>query len=269
MTVGRVILGLALAGVTTTFAQFEGPGSPGVSGSLIRLFGTNTAFTARFEYQLLGKDHQERIGIPMDFARLNHRIRVEVDMARMRNREQPNAVAQVKPLGMDQVVSVIRPDLGATLVMFPKLRSLVKLPMPPEEAEAFTKPGKMERTRVGEEKMDGHPCVKYRVVAVDRQGQRREATVWNASDMRDFPICVATREGTDTVMMRFRQVQFVRPDAAKFEPPEGYSESASMEALMAGPAMKYLVANSSKAAPTKSKAPATKSKPASSPPKKK
>jgi hypothetical protein len=269
MTWWRVMVALVLGGGASAFGQFDGPGSPGVSASLIRLFGTNTAFSAQVQYQLLGKDNQERIGAPMKLARLNNRIRVDVDMAQMRHREEADAMAKLKPLGLDQVVSVIRPDLGVTLVAFPKLRSVVKLPMPPQEADAFVKPGKMERTRIGQENMEGHPCVKYRVVALDDQGKRHEATVWNATDMRDFPVCVATREGTDTVIMRFRQVQFVRPDAATFESPAGFTESASIEALMAGPAAKYFLSGSGKAKPSKTPAPASKPKTTTNPTKKK
>lgn len=255
---------LTLVGTFPARAQFDGPGSPGVSASLIRLFGTNFAFTAQAEVQVLGKDNKERIGTPMTFARLGNRIRVDVDIARMRNRERPDAVAQLKPLGMDQVVSVIRPDLRATCVMFPKLQSLVKLPMPPEEAEAFSKPAKMERTAVAREKMEGYSCVKYRVVATDEKGKKHEATVWNATDWRDFPVCVATKEDEDTVVVRFRQIQFVSPDAAKFESPAGYTECADMQALMAGPVVKYMTINKTATpVPKKSTTPTTKPKPAS------
>jgi hypothetical protein len=252
---------LTLAGIFPARAQFDGPGSPGVSASLMRLFGTNTAFNAQVEYQLLGRDNKESIGIPMTFARRDNRIRVEIDMARMRNRVRPDTLAQFKPLGIDQIVTILRPDLRASYQVFPKLRALVKLPMPPTEIQAFVKPAKMERTRVGQEKMEGTTCTKYRVVVVDDQGKRHEATVWNAPELRDFPVCVATREGEDTAVIRFRQVQFVRPDAAKFEPPAGYTEYADMEGLMVGPAAKYMMSHKTATpVPKKSTAPATKPK---------
>lgn len=272
MTAGRVVIAflLALAGVASAWAQFDGPGSPGVSASLIRLFGTNTAFTAQVEYQLLAKDSKELIGMPMAFARFGSRLRVEIDLARMRNRVRPDAAAQMKPLGIDQIVTIIRPDLRATCQVFPKLRALAKLPMPPSESEAFLKPAKMERTPVGREKMEGYACVKYRVVATDENGKRHEATVWNAPELRDFPVCVATREGDETAVIRFRQIQFAAPDAAKFEPPAGYTEYADIPAIMAGPAQKYLSANKTAVpAPKKPATPATKSKSSPTPPKKK
>lgn len=268
MTRVRLLLALLLAGGVSAFGQFGGAGSPGVSATLIRLFGTNRAFTAQVEVQVLGKDNKEQVGTPMTFALLDTKIRLEVDLARMRNREQANMLAQVKPLGMDSLVSLFRPDLRATCVVFPKLRAFVKLPMPDEEAEAFSKSARIERSPLGKEKMDGHPCVKNRVVLTDDKGKQHEATVWNASDLRDFPICVATRESEGTVVMRFRQVQFVPPSASLFEPPAGYQACADMSALMAGPGAKFLAA-SGQAVSTKSPAPTTKPKPAAPPPTKK
>ena len=257
----RAVVWLFFVSVVVARAQFDGPGSPGVIASLTRLFGTNFAFTAQVEYQLLNRSNKEIVNLPMSFARLNNRIRAEVDLARMKSQVQPDALAQVKPLGMDQIVTILQPDQRVTCQVFPKLKALVKLPMPPNEAEAFIKPAKMERTPLGQEKMQGHTCNKYRVVAYDEQGKRHEATVWNAPELRDFPVCVATKEGTETVVMRFHQVLFNRPEASKFEPPAGFEECSDMQAIMAGPAARYMVKNKTATkAPTKSTTPTTKPK---------
>lgn len=237
------LIATLFAFTTSTFAQLDGPGSTGVSASLIRLFGTNNAFTARAEVQVLAGDNKERIGMPMNFTLLGNRIRVEVDMNRMRNREQPNALAQVKPLGLDTVVSIIRPEQHTTLIAFPKLHAFVKLPMPPGEAQAFLTRAKIARATLGNTKMDGHPCVKQRVIITDDAGKKSEATVWFATDLRDFPVCVATKEKEGTVVVRFRQIQFTRAAADQFEPPAGHSECADLQALMAGPCVKFMKDN--------------------------
>lgn len=259
MTRARLLLALLLACVTPALAQFNGPGSTGVSASLIRLFGTNNAFTAQAEVQLLGKDNKERVGTPMTFTLLDNKIRIEVDMTRMRNKEQPDAIARVKPLGMDNVVSIIRPAQRTILIAFPKLRAFVNLDMPSSEAEAFLTRAKIDRKAVGKEKMEGHPCVKQQVVITDDAGHKSEATVWAATDLRDFPVCVATKESEGTVVVRFRQIQFTRAETNKFEPPAGYIECADMQVLMAGPVMKFMKENSTSVkANTKSKSAATK-----------
>jgi hypothetical protein len=267
-----LFLSLGFAVGPAALAQFDGPASTGVSASLIRLFGTNQAFTAQAEVQVLGPDNKERVGTPMHFTLTGGKIRVEVDMNRMRNREQPNAVAQVKPLGLDQVVSIIRPDQRTTLVAFPKLRSFVKLELPKNEAEAFLKRAKIERTIIGKEKMEGYQCVKQRVVITDDSGQKSEATVWIAPELRDFPVCVATREKQGTVVIRFRKVQFGRTDPSRFDPPAGFTECADMQMLMAGPVVKYMQENKTavKVAPApKASSPARAPKAAPVAPKKK
>ena len=255
-----VLLALGLLGEFCLFAQLDGPGSPGVTASLIRLFGTNTAFTAQAEVQILGLDQKERVGLPMLITRLDSKIRVEVDMARMRNREQPDALARLAPLGMDRVISLIRPEQHTTWVAFPKLQSVVKLAMPHAEADAFLKKATVDRTTLAKEKMEGHPCVKQRVVITDDHAQKHEATVWTATDLRDFPVCVATREGNDTVVMRFRQLQFTRADAKVFEPPTGYTDYADMQALMAGAAVKYIRGHSNSTPANSPARPASPSK---------
>lgn len=260
-------LGLALASLAgqSARAQLDGPGSTGVSASLIRLFGTNNTFTAQAEVQVLGKDNQEVIGTPMNFTLLGNKIRVEVDVARMRNRLQPDALAQMKPLGLDHVTSVIRPESRTNLIIFPKLRAFVKLDLPPNEAEAFLKRARMERTDLGREKMEGYNCVKQRVIITDADGQKSQATVWIAPELRNFPVCVATKEKEGTVVVRFRKVQFAAPAASLFEPPAGFTEYADMQALMAGPVVKYMKDNGTALKPGRKPA-ATSSKPAKTAP---
>ena len=119
---------------------------------------------------------------------------------------------------------------------------------------------KIERKAIGKEKMDGHPCVKQQVVITDDAGHKSEATVWTATDLRDFPVCVATKESEGTVVMRFRQIQFTRAETNRFEPPAGYIECADMQVLMAGPVTKFMKENgTSVKAITKTKSPSPKS----------
>jgi hypothetical protein len=77
--------------------------------------------------------------------------------------------------------------------------------------------------------------------------------------MRDFPVCVATKESEGTVVMRFRQVQFTRASTNTFMPPVGYIECADMQVLMAGPVTKFMKENGTAVkAETKTKPTATK-----------
>jgi len=161
----------------------------------------------------------------------------------MRNRVQPDAAAQMKPLGLDRVTSIIRPETRTNLIIFPKLRAYVKLDMPPNEAEAFLRKARIERTTLKKEKMEGYNCVKQRVVITDDDGKKSEVTVWTAPELRGFPVCVATQEKEGTVTVRFRKVQFTAAVASQFEPPAGFIEYADMQQISLGPGVKYMKEN--------------------------
>jgi hypothetical protein len=188
-------------------------------------------------------------------------------MTWMRNREQPDAIAQVKPLGLDRVVSIIQPEQRTSLIMFPKLRAFVKLDMPPTESAAFLKRAKIERTPLSKEKMEGYACIKQRVVITDDAGQRSDATVWAATALGDFPVCVATKEKGGTVVIRFRKIQFGRAAASQFEPPAGFTECADMQVLMAGPVVQYMKENKTAVKAGSKTAPPAVTKPKSTSPK--
>jgi hypothetical protein len=230
------VLGVLLASAAAAFAQMEMPGSPaGINAALTKLFGNIKAFTAKSEVQVFGKDQKEKLSTPMGFAMLDGKMRVDIDVSRMRNKDIPAAAyASMKQLGMDHVVSVFRPDKGASYIIFPRMRSYLSMPMPKAELEAYKKNPNLKKTVLGKETLDGHACIKQKVIMTDDQGQEHEATVWNASDLRDFPVKIQTTDKDDTVILRYREIQMVRPDSRRFEVPAGFKAYDDMQSLMQG-----------------------------------
>ena len=53
---------------------------------------------------------------------------------------------------------------------------------------------KVETTEIGKETLDGHPCVKNKYVVTDNEGVKHESTVWNATDLKNFPVKIQTTE---------------------------------------------------------------------------
>jgi hypothetical protein len=217
-------------------AQFEVPGSTaGVNAALTQLFGDVGAFSAKANVQVLGKDQKEKITTPMDFALLDNKLRVEVDTTQIRGPDMPaGAAASMKQFGLDRVVSVIRPDKKATFIIFPGIKSFVNTPMPKEEVAAYQKKPRLNKVALGKETLDGHPCVKNRVLVSNDKGVKSESTVWNATDLKDFPIQIMTKEKDDTIIIRYRQVQFTKPEVKSFDAPAGYKEYADVQDLMQG-----------------------------------
>jgi hypothetical protein len=125
---------------------------------------------------------------------------------------------------MERMVSIFRPDKKATFVLYPRIKKYLTLPLAKGESEAMEKGLEMEKTALGKETIDGHPCVKSEVLVKNQRGPVLRATTWNAADLKDLPIQIQTKEKDTTVTMRFRQIQFAKPDPKQFEVPADYTQ---------------------------------------------
>jgi hypothetical protein len=224
-----------LLGGLSALAQMSGTGAPaGVSGGMLKLLGNFSAFEAKGRIEVLdGKSLELQSATPIDFALLEKKMRIEMDLARMTGKATPAFVlTTLEKLGMSRVVSLIRPDKKAIYIIYPGQKVVCRLALPKEEAEAAGKESKVEKTVLGKETLDGHPCVKNRVVLTDETGNSIEATTWNATDLKEFPIKIETKEKDKIQLMRFQKVEFIRPDAKQFEPPADYQQFTELDALM-------------------------------------
>jgi hypothetical protein len=213
---------LLLAGATAN-AQLPAGSAGGMSATLARFFGAHKAFTAQADVQVLDRARKEVLRMPMSFANLDGKIRVEIDITQVKSKDlTPKVVAGLKQAGAGKIISVIRPDKKESYVMYPGTQSYTVMEMPKAEADAVGKALKLEKTALGKETIDGHPCVKNRVVVKDGQNVVIEATTWNATDLKDFPVQIETKDGGNVSIMRFKKIQFTKPDAKKFEPPARY-----------------------------------------------
>ena len=82
--------------------------------------------------------------------------------------------------------------------------------------------------------------MKNKVVISDAKGGKRVALVWNAKALKDFPIQIQLDQDGQTMIMRFKDVRFEKPDAKQFEVPAGYTRYDSFQLLMQGAMMKMM-----------------------------
>jgi hypothetical protein len=66
----------------------------------------------------------------------------------------------------------------------------------------------------------------------DDKSQKHEFTVWNAPDMKKFPMKLATSERGNSATLLFKKVTLSKPDAALFDPPADYKKYNSAQELM-------------------------------------
>jgi hypothetical protein len=244
-SIGRSInLGLVAVWLLELSAYGQMPGGTGPAGmsaALTKLFGSTTAFTAKGNVQVTDSAQKEVANWPMDFALLDKKIRVEIDLTQVRNQNMPAGMgAMLKQLGMAQVISIIRPDKSRVYVIYPDQRAMLAMPLPKEDSEESGKAPKVSKTALGKETIDGHPCVKNKVVITDSNGQTMEATTWDASDLNDLPIQIQTQEKDTTSLVRFNQIQFSRPVASLFQPPGDFTQYDNADDLKTGIMKKML-----------------------------
>lgn len=215
--------------------------APGADfATFAQLFGKNAAFTARSEVRVLDKNQRETMSATMEFAMLENKLRLEIDTATTKNKALPaDAAASLKPMGLDLIHIVMRPDRKSVYFIFPKAGMYINMPMEKADLEAAEK-SKVTTEKLGEETLDGHPCVKNKVTITSAKGDKQELTVWNATDLRKLPIKTVQKQGDETITTLYKNIQFARPDAKKFEPPAGAEEFKGMMAFMQGMMKKAL-----------------------------
>lgn len=225
--------------------------SVGLGAGLIRLFGATTAFSAQADVQVLDTNRQEVLRTPMNFALLDGKVRMEFEMTQMRGKAvQPAVVNAMKQISLNQVASVLRLDKRIIHVLFPGVRSYVDTELSAEETAAAEKNVQVQRTALGKETIDNHPCTKNRVQVKNAKGVLlMNATTWNATDMKDFPLQISVQAKDGITTMRFKQVKLTRPAAALFEPPAGFTKYGNPDMLLLAAAQKQMTGGSKANAP--------------------
>src|SRR5882724_10781918 len=222
-------------------AQMLSPNQAGLNAAMLKLFGNTTAFTSKTQVQMLDKADKETMSLPLDFALLDGQIRLDLDLAKIKSKDlTPEMIAPFKQMNMTKMATVVRTDKKQTLMIYPGLQAYAETPMSSEEKADWDSKYKLEKTLLGKETFDGHPCEKNRVVLIDGKGARQEALVWNATDLKDFPVQIHLKQPDATVVMQFRDLQLVRPEAKQFEAPAGYAKHESIEKLMQAAMAKML-----------------------------
>jgi hypothetical protein len=205
----------------------------GGSTAILKFFGSNNSFTAACTMKVTDQAGAELMSGEMKYSMLDAKLRVDTDMTKMKSAQMPPAaMASMKQMGMTEIVSIVRQDTKTMYLVYPGLEAYAKMALSAKDAAGFDKNGKLEFTKLGEETVAGHPCVKNQAVFTDDSGAKREATLWNATDLKDFPVQIASTESGNTATMTFKNISTAKPDAKLFEPPADYTAYDDMQQMM-------------------------------------
>jgi hypothetical protein len=231
-----VLTTVACLFVAPAFAQMGGPHggmmghspSPQFAGAMEKLFGDNKAFSATMVMDS-GAGGMGQAQGKMSYD--NGKSRFEMNLAESKSMP-PQQVEQMKSMGMDRMVMISRPDEKLDYQMFPSMNAYFTRPMHDSEATKPESDFKVEKTELGKETVDGHPCIKNKVVVTNNEGKTHESTVWNATDLNSFPLKIETVQDGKTMTILFKDVKLAKPDAALFAPPSDFKKYESMQAMM-------------------------------------
>lgn len=206
---------------------------PGANAKMAKFFGDIKAFSAKAETRVLDKSAKETVSMTMAFAMLDGKTRTELDLTQMKSAQMPPGGGDMmKQMGMDKMVTLSIPNKKTAYLIYPTMKAYAEMPMSEEETASSEQDLKIEKTSLGKETIDGHDCTKNKVTITNKKGEKSEATVWNAADLKDFPIQMQMTEKDTTIITRYKDIQFAKPDEKQFNPPEGFTRHTSMQQLM-------------------------------------
>ena len=195
------------------------------------LFGKNTAFTATADMSVSGKK-SDNMSMEMDYAMLDGKVRTQMDMTKAKmGAKQSDGMEQMAAMGLNMIVTLVRPDKKMTYMMYPGLSGYCEFPQT-IGGQGTNAPPKIEKTELGKETIDGHPCVKNKVVITTDDGKQYEMFTWQATDMKDFPIKSEMKSGNDTITTVFKNIKLTAPPASLFEIPANLKKYGSMQEMM-------------------------------------
>jgi len=216
------------------------PGGPHLGGAMGKLFGDNQAFSATMEMQVTDKSGKP-MSMPGKISFDTGKSRFEINLADMKGGQMPpDAAAQMKSMGMDEMVTIARPDKKAAYLVYPGMQSYAEIQLSNADSAPTNSDYKVEITEIGPDTVDGHPCVKNKYIVTDNEGVKHESTVWNATDLKKFPVKIQTIEQGDTVTMLFKNVSLAKPAASLFDPPADFKKYDNIQQLMQQEMMKRM-----------------------------
>jgi hypothetical protein len=236
--------GLVVLGLTPAFAQFGPhggePQGPNFGGVLDKLFGDHQVFSAAMEFQTTGRSGNN-VTMPGKLCFDGGKSSFEMNMSEMQGSKMtPDTAAHLKSMGMDTMISISCPDKKLAYLVYPGLHCYVEMAQTGAASGADIAGYKVETTELGKETVDGHDCVKNKVIVTDKEGARHESTVWNAGDLKDFPVKIVTGEQGQSATMLFKNISFDKPAAGVFDAPAGFTKYDNLQTMMQTEMMKKM-----------------------------
>lgn len=218
----------------------EGMGSPKAdifSGGLKKILGDNKAFTAKLEIEANGATGA-RIKMPGKIAYNDGKSRLEMDMTKAGVPDE--MMAQIKAMGMADLIVISRPDKKLAYMIYPTLKAYAEMPLPETETADQLSKYTVDIKEIAKESVEGQACVKNKITVTDDKGKKTEFTIWQATELKKFPMKIVSKESGELSTMTFKEVKLSKPEDSQFDPSKDFKKYDSFMALMQEQMMKAM-----------------------------
>ncbi len=214
------------------------PNTAKLGGAMAKIFGEKTTFTADMESKTTG---DKAMTIPGRMSFDGGKSRTEIDMAQAKgNALPPEMAAQMKAMGMEKMIAISLPEKKINYIIYPAMEAYVEMDFSEPNSKTKSEEYKVKTQELGKETLDGRPTIKSKVIISDSSTQVMEAIVWNAPDLKSFPVKVEQEMEGTTITTSFKNVKFDKPAASQFEPPANFKKHTTMMELMQEMVMKQM-----------------------------
>ena len=226
-----LVAAVLAAGILPSSAQMGGPSVPQFGGDMDKLFGDNQTFSADTRVQIGGGSTPMTMPGKISFDKGNSWF--EMDMSQMQGGSiPPQMMTMMKSAGLDKMVSITQSNNPVVYVVYPNAKAYAEMSSAAPDTASTNADVPVQVTALGNEKVAGHPCVKNKAVVTDKQGVKHEFTVWNATDLKNFPVQIAMTDEENPATFTFLNVSFAKPSPSLFTPPTGLTKYDSVQDMM-------------------------------------
>lgn len=212
-----------------SFAQMPGGPPPDPCAALAKFLNKDAAFTATAKVVTAGKSARDNQTLGMLLAVSGDNMRNEIDLATMSG-VRAGDLQGMKQMGMDKMVILKQADKKTVYLVYPNLKSYCDMP----GARNSAPEGKLEKTEQGRDTVGTHACTKSKLVFTDKEGRKAEALVWEATDLKNFPVQYQTVDDGKTTTTTFSDIKMEKPAASVFELPGDYKKYDGMQQMIMG-----------------------------------
>jgi hypothetical protein len=153
------------------------------------------------------------------------KMKMEMDMTKMMEASGGKDASQMP---MSKMTMLNRGDKKTSYTLYPNAQKYLVH----TETEAQDEKPKVEKTKVGSETIDGHPCDKYKVVVTYKSEKPQEGFIWNARDLGGMTIRSEVENKDFKITTDLKNIVLKSSPASVFEIPAGYTEAKSFMDLM-------------------------------------